>query len=89
MNAVRTVVTGSATVKTLLGFNVHRVSAVITNNSTSNLFIALGDAAQSGTTDFTYKLATNTSVTLPTGYTGQVQGVQDAANGNYQITEIQ
>jgi hypothetical protein len=56
------------------------------NNSTANLFLALGPNA--ATTNFTLKMATGSYYEVPFGYTGIITGVWDAVNGNAQVTEL-
>lgn len=86
-SASRTNVASSATSVQLLGYNPNREMAVIVNDSTANLYVALGDAAAS-TTSFTYKVAAAGTLELPVAFTGAIQGIWDAVNGNARVTEM-
>ena len=66
--------------------NANRVGASIYNDSTANLYVKCG--ATASTTSYTVKMATLSYYELPYGYTGQVDGFWDAANGNARVTEF-
>ena len=84
--ATRTIVPGATTSVALLAANPNRIGATILNDSTANLFIAYGTP---GTiTDYSAKVAPGAVYTLPVPFTGAINGVWDALNGQARITEF-
>ena len=84
---VRTSVASSITTVTLINDNVARKGAMVYNDSTSILYLALGSGAS--VTSFTYQISASSLYTIPFGYTGIVTGVWASVNGNARITEVQ
>ena len=60
--------------------NSSRKGISLWNNSTGNIYVNLDDVPT--LTDFTVKLVPGGYYEIPFGYTGQVQGLWDAAGGN-------
>lgn len=82
-----TSVAGSATSVSLLAANAARKQATVYNESTANLYLKLG--ATASITSYTVKITAGGYYELPrSGYTGAVDGIWDAANGNARITEL-
>jgi hypothetical protein len=81
-----TSVAGSVTSVTLLSSNTSRVSATFTNDSASQVYIAL--ASTSSTTAYTIKVLPNDYWELPVAYTGIISGIWTSATGNMRITEL-
>ena len=86
-NSAVTSVVSSASNVTLLAENHRRLGASVHNDSTANLYLKFG--ATASTSSFTIKIAANTFWAFPgpTMYTGIVDGIWDAANGNARMTE--
>lgn len=85
--AAITSVAASVTSVPLLALNANRKMVTIYNDSTSEMFLALGSAAS--TTNFTVRLKTNDYYELPLPiYLGSVNAVWDTATGNARITEL-
>jgi len=82
----RTSVASAMATTTLLAANANRLGATVFNNSTANLYLALGAGA--GTTNFTIKLAAGAYYPIPFGFTGIISGIWDAVNGNALVTEL-
>jgi hypothetical protein len=81
-------VSGAVTSGTLLAANANRKGAVFMNDSTANLFLGLTSAAVSQTS-YTVKILAGGYFELPWPvYTGQVNGIWDAATGAVRITEL-
>ena len=86
-NATLTSVASSVTSVTLAAANAARRGLVVVNDSNKVLRIAFAAAATA--TDFTYKVGGGATVELPlNGYTGDVSGIWESANGNARVTEI-
>jgi hypothetical protein len=79
-------VASSATNVTLLASNTARVGATIFNDSTQNLFVKFG--ATASLTSFATRLVPNAYFEVPFGYTGIIDGIWNAANGNARVTEL-
>lgn len=84
--STRTSVLGAIVATTLLAANPARLGATVFNDSTANLFLALGSGAS--TTSFTIKLATGTYYQIPFNFVGIITGIWDAVNGNARVTEL-
>lgn len=86
-NADTSSVTASVTTVTLLLSYTDRKGAIFWNDSTSTAYIKFGAGAS--TTDFTWKIASQSGYELPTPvYIGLITAVWDAANGTMFITEL-
>ena len=71
----------------LLASNANRLSAVVTNDSTSVLYLKYGTGASA--TSYSYKLAAGAIWEMPAQrYTGAINGFWVAANGAARVTEI-
>jgi len=82
-----TSVNDQATSTTCLSSNSNRLGAVVTNDSTSDLYVKFG--ATASTTSFTYKLFTDQSLTVPFGYTGLISCIWSAdSTGAARVTEV-
>jgi len=81
----------SAVANTLLkAANTSRKGLIITNDSTSILYVLLG-AGTASATNYTFAIAAKGTVAADrtiTGFTGIVQGFWPAANGNALVTEL-
>lgn len=76
----------SATSSTqLVAANPSRREVVISNDSTSKLYVLIGSGTASSS-NFTYVVGAGNSLTLMT--TGQITGVWASANGSAAITEV-
>jgi hypothetical protein len=78
-------VAASATSVQLLASNANRLGAVVHNDSTAVLRIALGFTASA--TAFTFRLQAQETVVLPP-FTGAVNGIWETATGAARITEL-
>lgn len=97
MSTTTAQVASSVSAVTLLAGNPSRVKApncpaTIVNDSTANLFVLLGTGVPSST-NYTYKMGPTSSgipfyYEVPTGYSGPIQGIWDAANGFAYVTEF-
>ena len=85
--ATRTSVGSSAASVTLLAANTNRRGGSIFNDSTKILYVGLGSVAASAT-NFTAKLNPDDVYQIPPGFTGAIQGIWDAVNGNARVTEL-
>lgn len=81
-----TSVASSATNTTLLAANANRQFASIYNESSKTVFIKLGTTASN--TSYTILLMPNSYWEVPVDYTGQIDAIWSAANGNARITEL-
>jgi len=81
-----TQVASSVTNVTLLASNTARRGAIIYNDSNKTLFVKLGATASS--TSYSKKLGTDECWEIPFGYTGQIDGIWNLANGNAYVTEL-
>lgn len=80
-------VASSASNGTLLASNPARIGALVFNDSTQALYLKYG--ATASTSSFTVKIAAGGFYEFPEPiYTGQVDGIWDAANGNARLTEL-
>lgn len=84
--AAETNVASSTSNVVLLASNSTRKGCAIFNDSTANLYVKFG--ATASTTSFTLKMAAGTFFELPFNFTGELDGIWDAANGNARITEL-
>lgn len=84
-SALTSVASANATT-TLLAANTSRVGATIFNDSTANLYLALGAGATASVC--TLKMAAGSYYEVPFGYTGIITGFWDAVNGNARITQL-
>lgn len=81
-----TSVASSATNTTLLASNASRIFASIYNDSSKTVFIKLGTTASA--TSFTILLMPNSYWEVPNDYTGEIDAIWSAANGNARVTEL-
>jgi hypothetical protein len=81
-------VASSATSVTLLAANAARLGAVISNDSTANLFIKFGATASA--TSFTAKLLPDDVFVIDSLllYKGVIDGIWSSANGFARVTEL-
>lgn len=81
-------VASSASTGTLAAANLNRRGLIIFNDSTADLYIKYGAAAS--LTSFSYKVPTGGTFEMQDGsvYTGVVDGIWSAANGNARVTEL-
>lgn len=79
-------VASSASTGTILASNANRLGATITNDSTAYLYLKLG--ATASLTSYTAKLYPDDYYEIPFGYTGIIDGIWSAANGNARVTEL-
>ena len=80
-------VASSASSVNLVTTNPNRKRVNIANDSTQVLFIKFGTTASS--TSYTYRLTSNTSISIASEeWSGNIDGIWAAANGNARITEI-
>lgn len=78
-------VSGSATSVQILAANASRLEAIITNDSTADLYLKLGTTAS--TTSYTVKLGQDESY-ITDKYTGRIDGIWASATGAARVTEI-
>jgi hypothetical protein len=77
----------SATNATLVAANVNRIGMIVYNDSTAILYLKYGATASA--TSFTVPMGPGAYWEMaPPIYTGQVDGIWSAANGNARITEL-
>lgn len=79
-------VASSATSVVILATNTARKGATVYNDSTQILYLKFGTTAS--TTSFTVPLAAAAFFEVPSGYTGEMDGIWASANGNARVTEI-
>lgn len=84
-SAVTSVASSAASV-TLLAANPNRLGAIIINDSNQVLFVKFGTTASSSS--YSARLVSNGYYEVPFGYTGIIDGIWVAANGNARITEL-
>jgi hypothetical protein len=82
----RTSVAAAVVDTSILAANTNRLGATIYNDSTANLFLALGAAAS--TTDFTVKMVPDSYYEVPFNYTGAIRGIWASATGNARVGEL-
>jgi hypothetical protein len=70
----------------LMGGNSKRTALTIFNDSTANLYVDLGKAPT--LTDYAVKIAGGGYYELPCNYTGTINGLWDAANGNARVRDF-
>jgi len=85
-----TAVPDNAASVTILAANPARKGATITNTASTVLYVRCAAGAATTTTGYTYRVAQNASVDIPSGYTGAVTGIwaTDANDGNALVTEF-
>lgn len=81
-----TSVAGNASNVTLLSSNSSRKFATFFNESTAVLYLKLGSTAS--TSSYTVQIPSQGYYEMPYRYTGQIDGIWSAANGNVRITEL-
>ncbi|MHB8603891.1 MAG: hypothetical protein ACYDCK_01445 [Thermoplasmatota archaeon] len=79
-------VASSAASVQLLAANSNRNGATIFNDSSQILYLKLGVTAS--TTSYTLQVPPNGYYEVPFGYSGEIDGIWAAANGNARITEL-
>lgn len=81
-------VASSASSVTVLALNTSRLGAMIFNDSTATLYLKFGATASA--TSYTVQIPPNGYYELPTPhlYTGIMDGIWSAANGNARVTEL-
>jgi hypothetical protein len=83
-----TSVAAAVTSTTVLAANANRKGAVVFNDSSANLYLALSASAAS-VTAYTVKVSPATLYEVPWPvYTGQLTGIWDAAVGSARVTEL-
>jgi hypothetical protein len=70
----------------LMAATVNRIGATVYNDSTSVLYLNLGNTASS--TSFTIKLQPEDYYEVPFGYTGAILGIWTTATGSARLTEL-
>ena len=87
--ATRTSVADSATTGTILASNAARKGAVITNDSTAILYLALGTGPAT-TTDYSTRIGTDETYNVPACFTGIITGIwaSDPGTGAARVTEL-
>lgn len=87
-SATLTNVSSSATSVTILSSNASRKGAIVYNDSTQVLFLKFGSTASSSS--FTYRLGPGETWEMASivVYTGVIDGIWAAANGNARVTEL-
>lgn len=86
--ATRSSVTAAAADTLILAANASRKDASVYNDSTVNLYVALGTAAAS-VTSFTVIVAPGGFYEVAYGYTGQIRGIWAAGpTGSARVTEL-
>lgn len=87
--AVLTSVASSASSVPLIAANPRRKRLFIANTSTAILYLRLGTtaAAATATTGHSIQMAANTNLEL-VGFTGTIDGIWAAANGQANLTEL-
>lgn len=84
--SVTSSVSGSASNVILLPSNGTRLGATIYNDSSALLYVKLGSVAS--ITDYTIKLFPLSYYEIPYGYTGEIDGIWNFANGHARIDEL-
>ncbi|HWA29098.1 MAG TPA: hypothetical protein VG734_25840 [Lacunisphaera sp.] len=80
-------VPSSATSGTMLASNPARRGAIVHNDSTATLYLKYG--ATASTNSYTVKILPDQSWEMPLpAYTGIIDGIWSAANGNARVTEL-
>lgn len=77
---------GSTSSVTALAANASRKGAILNNDSTAVVRIAL--AATAATASYSYKLYPDGVMELPINYTGIITAIWEAAAGNMRVTEL-
>ena len=87
--ATRTSVADNATDVLLLASNANRKGALITNDSSGILYLALGTVTVT-LTNYTAKLWQDQTYSVPPCYTGEIRGIwaTDPNDGGARVTEI-
>jgi hypothetical protein len=85
--SARTSVAGATSNTQLLAANTVRKGATIFNDSTADLYLALGTTAAS-TSNFTIKLPAGGYYEAPFSYSGEIRGIWSSATGNARVTEL-
>jgi hypothetical protein len=85
--AVQTNVASPAASTSLVAANPARKALIISNTSTSILYVLLGTGTVTATTVQSFQLATLQHIVLE-GFTGAAQGIHSASNGSVNITEL-
>ena len=84
--ATLTNVASSASNVTVLAANTARLGATIVNDSTQAVYLKMGATASA--TSYTVKIASGGYYEVPFGFTGIIDGIWVAANGNARVTEL-
>jgi hypothetical protein len=79
-------VASSASSVQLLAANTARLGSMVGNDSNKKLYVKCGTTAS--TTDYTKLLGAGEEWQVPFGYTGRIDGIWEAANGNARLTEF-
>lgn len=82
----QTTVASSASNVTLLASNANRLGAILYNDSTAICYVRL--AATATSSNFSYKMMPDSTVEIPFGYTGIIDGIWASATGNMRVTEL-
>jgi hypothetical protein len=79
--------TASVTSQLLLATNSSRLSCIVFNDSSANLYLKFGSVAS--LSSFTYKVLPGGTLEIPRpSYSGRIDVIWDAASGNARITEV-
>jgi hypothetical protein len=81
-----TSVASSATTVSLLASNANRLAALITNDGTGIMFVAL--AATASTTAYTYRVTSDSQILVDGFWTGAISAIWTSPNGSARITEL-
>ena len=81
-----TSVASSATTVSLLAVNANRLAALITNDGTGIMFVAL--AATASTTAYTYRVTSDSQILVDGFWTGAISAIWTSPNGSARITEL-
>lgn len=83
-----TSVAGATSNTVILASNANRRGAIITNEQTDATTLKLALGFTSSATAYTYLLQAGATVEIPYGFTGAINGIWSAANGNARVTEL-
>ena len=79
-------VAASASNVTVLAANANRLGAIVFNDSSAQVYIKFGATASS--TSFTYRMEAYSTLEVPFGYYGQIDGIWTSATGSARVTEL-
>lgn len=85
-NAAVTVITADTTSQQVVALNALRKGLTIFNDSTASLYLKFGTTASSSS--YTVKMAAGSYYEVPFYYTGRIDGIWSAVNGDAKVTEV-